>query len=287
MVDEKPLVSIIIPTHNYGHLIHEAIESVLNQTYDNIEIIVVDDGSNDNTRNVVATYPGVKYVYQEHKGNHTPARAINKGICLSHGQYIVCMGADDKLTLSYVEKCINKMQKSPRTGVVYTGTQEFGCSSKMRFPRRPRHKYSVLRHPHGQVGAMMVRREVYLAVAQKNQIKRTKTVGLYDENLHALEDWDLLIRASLAGWKIESIPELLYQTRVHGGGRVTSHANETEIYQKYPFMRGYILMSRIFDIVTLIFTKPRVFLNRLWNKGVCRIFQVQKIVEPPEKNQHV
>ncbi|MCX8150048.1 MAG: glycosyltransferase [Candidatus Bathyarchaeota archaeon] len=287
MIAEKPLVSVIIPTHNYGHLINETIESVLNQTYDNIEIIVVDDGSKDNTHNVVAAYPKVRYIYQEHEGNHTPARAMNKGISVSRGEYIVCLGADDKLTASYIEKCVRKMQQSSRTGIVYTGTQEFGCSSEMRFPRKPRHKYSVLRHPHGQLGAMMVRREVYLPVSQKNQLKKAKTVGLYDEDLHGLEDWDFVIRASLAGWKIESIPELLHQTRVHRGGRVTYHANEGEIYQKHPFIKGYIFVSRLFDIITLFFTKPKVFLNRLWNKGVCRIFCVQKIVEPPEKHQHV
>gem|GEM_PF-1456414 len=283
---EKPLVSVIIPTHNYGYLIRETIESVLSQTYSNIEIIVVDDGSKDDTRDVVTAYPQVRYVYQEHKGNHTPARAMNKGIVLSRGEYIVCLGADDKLTSSYVEKCVNVMQQSCRVGVVYTGTQEFGCSFETRFPRKPRHRYSVLRHPHGQVGAMMVRREVYLSASQRLQSKGAKTVGLYDEKLHGLEDWDFVIRASLGGWKIESIPELLHQTRVHRGGRVTYHANETEIYQKYPFIRGYILVSRIFDVTTLILTKPRVFLNRLWNKGVYRMFPVQKIPEPPMRNQH-
>jgi len=194
-------------------------------------------------------------VYQEHKGNHTPARAMNKGIVLSRGKYIVCLGADDKLTSSYVEKCVNVMQQSSRVGVVYTGTQEFGCSFETRFPRKPRHRYSVLRHPHGQVGAMMVRREVYLSASRELQSKGAKTVGLYDESLHGLEDWDFVIRASLGGWKIESIPELLHQTRVHRGGRVTYRANETEIYQKYPFIRGYIIVSRIFDVTTLILTK--------------------------------
>ncbi len=98
---------------------------------------------------------------QKHKGNHTPARATNTGLTLATGDYIVALASDDKLSPDYLEKCLNQFTE-PKIGIVYTGCKEFGASNAIRKPRKPRHRFSVYREPHGQIGAMMVRREVYL-----------------------------------------------------------------------------------------------------------------------------
>ena len=271
------LVTVIIPTHNYGHLIGEAIESVLNQTYQNLEIMVVDDGSTDNTAEVVKLYPTVRYVYQTHVGKKTPARAHNTGIKLSHGEYIICLGADDKLLPTYIEECAQQIEKDAKNGFVWTGTIEFGASNHVRTPRTPHHRFSLLRHPHGQLGAMLVRKKAY------------DEVGLYDENLDCLEDWDMAIRLSLKGWKGKSVRKTLHLCRVHE--RNTKNIEERKIYghqleRKYRLMKPYIVASRLFDITVLAFSSPRTFLHRIWNKGLTRLFHVQKIQEPPTNFQH-
>jgi len=272
------LVTVIIPTHNYGHLIGEAIESVLNQTYQNLEIMVVDDGSTDNTAEVVKLYPTVRYVYQTHVGKKTPARAHNTGIKLSHGEYIICLGADDKLLPTYIEECAQQIEKDAKNGFVWTGTIEFGASNHVRTPRTPHHRFSLLRHPHGQLGAMLVRKKAY------------DEVGLYDENLDCLEDWDMAIRLSLKGWKGKSVRKTLHLCRVHE--RNTKNIEERKIYgrqleRKYRLMKPYIVASRLFDITVLAFSSPRTFLYRMWNKGLTRLFHVQKIQEPPTNLQHI
>ena len=91
-----PKVSVIIPTYNYGKYIEKAIDSVLAQTYKDFEIIVVDDGSTDNTREIIETRykDKVRYFYQENKG--APV-ARNKGIKESMGEYLVFLDADDWL----------------------------------------------------------------------------------------------------------------------------------------------------------------------------------------------
>ena len=93
MPDKHQIVSVIIPTYNRAKYITSAIDSVLSQTYNNIEIIVVDDGSNDSTREVLYRYGNkIRYVYQENLG---VSAARNRGIELSKGEWIAFLDSDD------------------------------------------------------------------------------------------------------------------------------------------------------------------------------------------------
>ncbi len=90
---EQTLVSVIIPTYNRAQYLPEAVESVLGQTYTNIEVIVVDDGSDDDTRERLRPYEGrIRYVYTENGG---PARARNRGMKMAKGRYIAFLDSDD------------------------------------------------------------------------------------------------------------------------------------------------------------------------------------------------
>lgn len=255
--DLGKLVTVIIPTHNYGHLIRKAIESVLNQTYFNIELIVIDDGSTDNTAEVVKLYPTVRYVYQNHVGKKTPSRAMNTGIKLSHGKYIVCLGADDKLMPTYIQECVEKIEKDSKIGFVWTGSLEFGSSNKIRIPRTPHHRFSVLRNPQGQLGAMLVRKEAY------------DKVGGYDTALDCTVDWDMAIRLSLSGWKGRSIPKAIHLCRIHESNIQNIALRKKRLSQlerKYWAMKPYTTASRMFDAVVLAFRSPNKFVTRVRRK---------------------
>jgi len=91
---QHPLVSVIICTYNHGKYLPEAINSVLYQDYPNIEIIVVDDGSTDNTSTVVKQFPSIKYHYKQNEGL---AKGRNTGIAISSGEYMLFLDADDWL----------------------------------------------------------------------------------------------------------------------------------------------------------------------------------------------
>ena len=96
-----PKVSVIIPTYNRAHYICETIDSILAQTYRDYEIIVVDDGSADNTRKVLQKYDGkVRYFYQKNRG---PSAARNFGISQSQGEYIAFLDDDDLWTENKLE----------------------------------------------------------------------------------------------------------------------------------------------------------------------------------------
>src|SRR5690349_12444252 len=95
MIKSNDLVSVIIPCYNHGKYLSRAIESVLSQTYRNVEIVVVDDGSADNTKEVTDTFPHVLYVHQNNQGL---SAARNTGINNSKGKYLLFLDADDWLT---------------------------------------------------------------------------------------------------------------------------------------------------------------------------------------------
>ena len=266
-VENHRLVTVIIPTHNYGRYLPEAIESVLKQTYPNIELIVVDDGSTDNTREIVLKYPSVKYVYQEHKGNLTPARAMNLGFSLSHGDYICGIGGDDKLLPTYIEKCVSKIEKDKRIGFVWTGKQEFGESTQTYMPKKLRYHSSILGGAGGALGGMLMRREARAGTSD-------------DENLHGREDWDLAIRLIDKGWKWRTINEALYCARMHKENltiRVHQKAYLHELEARYPLMRLYLTSSWFFRNFVLCMKNPEQFLHKLWNKRLSRYFRLRQL----------
>ncbi len=94
MAKENPLISVIIPTYNRANFLGEAIESVLSQTYKNLEVIIIDDGSTDDTRQLIEKYTDKRiiYLYQEHGGT---SAARNKGIQEAKGEYIAFLDSDD------------------------------------------------------------------------------------------------------------------------------------------------------------------------------------------------
>ena len=102
----NPKVSVIIPTYNRANLLARAIKSVLNQTFQDFELIVVDDGSTDNTRKVVEEFQKkdsrIKYIFQENSGG--PAKPINTGIKNSKGEYITILEDDDEFLPQKLQK---------------------------------------------------------------------------------------------------------------------------------------------------------------------------------------
>ncbi len=109
------LVSVIIPCYNHAQFLRQAIESVLAQTYSDFEIVVVDDGSSDNTAEVVMRYPLVRYVYQENAGL---ASARNTGLRHSRGKFLVFLDADDRLLPDALETGICCMREHPECAFV-------------------------------------------------------------------------------------------------------------------------------------------------------------------------
>ncbi len=215
-----PRVSVIIPTYNSAHFLGQAIESVLEQTYRDWELIVVDDGSVDNTPDVVAHYDhhNMRYCRQENKG---PSSARNVGIRASSGDLLAFLDADDVILPQKLAFQVAMLDEHPEFELVYSAWQyvdESGTRilSEMR-PNKQGHllKDLLLCKFFFVPGAAIVRHN---CLAQ---------VGLFDESLAAAEDIDLWIRIALAGYVFGYVDEPLLRYRLVRGSlshRLANHA---------------------------------------------------------------
>jgi glycosyltransferase involved in cell wall biosynthesis len=204
MMNSEPLVSIIIPTYNCGRFLSDAIESGLAQTYPRIEIIVVDDGSTDNTGSVAAKYEDrVTYMVQRNEG---PASARNAGIVASKGDYLVFLDSDDRLLPEMVERLTGKLETHRDYDVACSGW--YITDSELR--RIGQAKVTV---PEGRFFETMLREGGYLitdgAVVRRSIVD---VAGPFDTELPNFEDWEFWVRVSYFG-KFKFVPEPLVEYR--------------------------------------------------------------------------
>ena len=113
-------VSIVIPAYNCGRFIGQTISSILAQTYSNFELLIVDDGSTDNTKTVIQSFNDerIRYFYQENHGG--PSKARNKGIEESTGEYIFIFDSDDLMRLKKIELSVKAMEENPDADILFT-----------------------------------------------------------------------------------------------------------------------------------------------------------------------
>ena len=123
MDERKPLISIIIPNYNYGRYLREAIDSALSQAYNNIEVIVVDDGSTDNSKDIIATYK--KHIHSIYLSqNKGLGGARNAGLKEAKGDYILLLDSDDWLFSEAVDGLVDGFKNHPACGVIF-GNAEY------------------------------------------------------------------------------------------------------------------------------------------------------------------
>ena len=126
---ELPLVSVITPAYNRASYLDETIQSVLGQDYTNIEYIVLDDGSTDNTRDVLEKYDG-RIVWETHP-NMGETRTVNKGFGMAHGEIVVVVNSDDPLLPGAVKAAVDFMESRPDVLVAYPDWNFIGPKSEV------------------------------------------------------------------------------------------------------------------------------------------------------------
>ena len=228
----KPVLSVIIPCHNHGRYIREALQSLEFQTFKDFEVLIVDDGSNDDytigTLEILRSQ-GIRVLHQK---KLNVATALNYGISVARGRYVCCFAADDKLEPTYFEKCLCLLEANPGLTFAYSLVRTFGDETRI-WMTEPFDVRMLLEYNH--VCATAVFRSVIW-----------EKVGGFDATLDGYEDWDFWIKAGKAGFRGALIPEVLFNYRRHG---MTLNRQSDRRSQR--------LINRIRSNHAILFSHPR------------------------------
>lgn len=208
-----PLVSVIIPVYNAAAFVLRALRSVFEQSHADLEIVVVDDGSTDETESIVASLPDqrLRYIWQPHRERSS---ARNAGIVASRGEVIAFLDADDWWCADKLEKQVALLGANPDTALVYCWLRQIGPrGEQLRLltggerDENPAGAFIFDRVLLGNIGgpgsSMLLRRGVF------------DTVGMFREDLCYAEDWEFCLRVA-ARFPIGFVPEPLAFYQVHG-----------------------------------------------------------------------
>ena len=209
------LVSVVLATYNTERFLAEAIRSVLDQTYEHLELIVVDDGSTDGSRELIAQFlgdPRVRYFYQPNAGQ--PA-ADNLGIAQTRGSFVAFIDADDVWSVDKLQKQMALFGTSPKIGVVYTSIARIDATGG------PVASGDVTRYDGRVTERLFVHNFVPFssAVARRECFEQ---VGTFDTSLRTSYDYDLWLRVSVK-YEFAVVPEAAVLYRVWPGQISRNH----------------------------------------------------------------
>ena len=205
---EAPKVSVIVTTYNRASLLPRAVASVLAQTYEDYELIVVDDCSTDDTPEVTRTFVDPRIRIVRHPDNRGHPAAVNTGIRLARGEYVAFLDDDDEWLQTKLSRQLETLDADPRVGLVYTWVDHVdGVSGARRAGGRGAISGDISQDVVGW--DMPAGTPTYLV-----RTDAARQLGGFDETLTVCYDWDFMARLSMR-WHVAAVPEVL--VLVHGG----------------------------------------------------------------------
>lgn len=245
MSEKQAKVTVVIPCYNDGKYIDEAVDSILAQTFQDFEIIIVNDGSTDpSTNNLLNSYnrPKTRVLFKEN-GHLSSAR--NYGIKHSESEYILPLDADDIFEPTYLEKAVKILDENPEVGVVTCDIRLFENAQ------------GIWRSKSGDMMDLLTKNDIC-----GNSLFRFKCwedAGGYNEKMRGFEDWDFWIGVGKKGWKFYSIPEVLFNYRI------THKSMYQNVLQKSPDLTRQIVENHIEiyrqHFVSVIYEKQKQLLQ--------------------------
>ena len=213
--NKRPRISIIVPCYNGARYIRETLDCLQKQTIDDWECVIVNDGSTDNSLEILKEYAAkdsrYKYIDKENEG---PSIARNTAIAASSGKYILPLDADDLIAPSYAEKAIEYLESHPKCKLVYCKAEFFGDRNEP----FELHEYNYNELPYCN--------SIFCSCIYRH-VDFDKTIG-YNPNMRFRnEDWDFLLSLLNENDEVYCLPEVLFFYRQHG---MTRNNNLDERY---------------------------------------------------------
>ncbi len=229
---KDPLVSVIIPTYNRSHIINMAIESVLQQTYEKIELIVVDDGSTDDTARKLAVYgEKVRVLRQDNAG---PSVARNRGVKVSHGEILAFLDSDDLWLPTKIKQQVHVLENIENSvpcclcNAIIRGNPTNKRTSFALAPLQAIYDKGIWLN----VTSVLSTRCVFFTQAAAIRRSSFEEIGGFDESLWVMEDHDLALRLSLEGpWAYIKEPLVIYNKGAFGSLADQTRRNPVQLQQ--------------------------------------------------------
>jgi glycosyltransferase involved in cell wall biosynthesis len=232
-INELPLVSIVVPAYNAGHFLQAAIDSVLAQTYPRVELLVLDDGSTDQTREILANY-GSGFFWESH-ANRGQAATLNKGWEMAHGEILSYLSADDLLKPEAVHTAVALLVRYPEVVMAYGDYELIDIAGRvLRTINAPEFDYRAM------IGEVLVqpgpgvffRRDAYL------------TTGGWDSSLQQIPDYDFWLRLGAVG-PFQRVPRVLAQYRIHGKSQSFVQPSPERAEECVRVMEKFFVLERL------------------------------------------
>ncbi len=213
-------VSIIVPCYNHGRYVDEAVQSCLNQTYQDVEIIIVNDGSTDKeTNELLNNYqkPKTKVIKIPNQGL---SMARNTGIKEASGSYILPLDADDKIAPTYIEKAVKILDENNKIGIVYCNAEFFGARQGPW--NLPEYNFSTQLNGNCIFCTSLFRKSDW-----------EKVGGYKKEMKYGYEDYEFWLSLIEKGCKVYKIPEVLFYYRQHQTASMLKKMDEEKLIYSY------------------------------------------------------
>lgn len=198
----EPRVSVILTTYNRSTFLKNAIKSVLNQTFKDFELIIVDDNSTDNTPDIIKCYDDKRIVYVR-RGSNSGYQCVpkNDGIKISKGRYIAYLDDDNKYTEDHLEVLTNALDSNPDIDVVYGNRQHFSCQGfgETKLGDARRYDFDELCEGINYIDTSDI-------IHRKKAIYK---IGGWDPQIKSMGDYDLILRLYKSGYRFQFIPKIL------------------------------------------------------------------------------
>ena len=264
-------VSIITPCYNDGEYIEETIKSIRAQTYTNWEMIIIDDGSDDeNTLQILEKIQHEKDIRLLRTQRLRPAGARNAGISVANGEYILPVDADDLIEPTYLERAVEKMEANSELGIVYCHADLFG------------EKNGPWELPDYTFDTMLLDNVIFVTALFRRS--DWEQVGGFRTSMkHGMEDYDFWLSILELGREVYQLPETLFHYRIKASSRTTQFQQNAEtvketykaiyfqhpvLYEKYKDRYAIVLRNALIE---------HIFLNRAYAESVGILEKVKKI----------